>query len=78
MAISCDPNDLAAIAKCMQCENPRTHLEIQTYLLALIAGVTTDANALALLAKNFQTLEPVTLQQVQVYLLCQIATALGV
>jgi len=78
MALSCDPNDLAAIAKCMQCENPRTHLEIQTYLLALIAGTSTDPDVLAGLAKSFQNENPVTLQQIQVYLLCQIATALGV
>ena len=78
MAISCDPNALAALATCMQCENPKTHLEIQTYILAVIAGLTTDADALALLAKDFQRLSPATLQQIMVYELCQIATALGV
>ncbi len=76
--ISCDPNDLAGLAKCFNCESPVTLQQIDTYLLALIAGTSTDPNTLALAAKCFDCLPPATLQQVQVYLLCQIATALGV
>lgn len=77
MSISCDTNDLAGAAKCFSCLPPRTLLEVQTYLLALIAGASTDPNTLALQAKCFTCLDTATLQQVRVYLLCQIATAAG-
>lgn len=78
MAISCDTNDLASVAKCFTCLSPVTQQQVQTYLLALIAGTSTDPDTLADAAKCFDCLSPATLQQVQVYLLCQIATALGV
>lgn len=77
MAISCNTDDLAAVAKCFSCLPPRTLLEVQTYLLALIAGASTDPNTLAVQAKCFSCLDAPTLQQVRVYLLCQIATAAG-
>lgn len=36
MAISCDPNDLAALAKCFKCLPLATLQEVQTYLLCQI------------------------------------------
>ena len=36
MAISCDPNDLAALARCFKCLPPGTLTEVQTYLLCQI------------------------------------------
>lgn len=38
MAVSCDPNDLQALAKCFQCLPNATLQQIQTYLLCLIAN----------------------------------------
>lgn len=72
MAVSCDPNALVDAAKCFSCLPPVTNLEVQTYLLAVLAGVTTDPNALAALANQFKTLSPTTLIEVQTYLLCQL------
>lgn len=77
MAISCETNDLLAVASCMQCLEPVQHLMVQTYLLALIAGASTDPNVLIELAKGFQRVPPAVLQQIEVYLLCQIADAAG-
>ncbi len=77
MAISCDPQALVTATSCYSCLSDVTQMQIQTYLLALIAGVTTDPNALAALARGFQGLDPLPAQQIQVYLLCQIATAAG-
>jgi hypothetical protein len=74
--VNCDTNALALSAKCFDCLSPVTLLEVQTYLLAVIAGVSTDPNTLAAAAKSFQSLNPSTLAEVRVYLLCQIANAL--
>lgn len=38
MPVSCDPNDLAALAKCFKCMPLATLLEIQTYLLCQIVN----------------------------------------
>lgn len=76
MAISCDTNDLAALAKCFNCLGMATNQQIQTYLLALIAGASTDPNVLAAAAKDWSDVPPATLQQIQVYLLCQIVNLL--
>jgi len=38
MAISCDPNDLAALAKCFKCLPPATLQQIQAYLLCQIVN----------------------------------------
>jgi hypothetical protein len=73
MAQSCEPNDLAAAAKCFKCLSPDTLLQVQTFLLARLAGVTTDPNALAQLAKDFQRLPDATLVEINTLLLCRIA-----
>jgi hypothetical protein len=79
MAINCDPNALIAASTAAKfcCPSPVTLIEIQTYLLAVIAGGSTDPNTLASQAKGFQTLSHETLLQVQTFLLCQIAAASG-
>jgi hypothetical protein len=77
MALTCTPQALSDATSCFSCLNPIQHLQIQTYLLASIAGVSTDPNTLQRLANGFQGLNPVQLQQIQVYLLCAIANAEG-
>lgn len=72
MAINCDPESLAAAAKCFQCLNEVSREAVNTYLLAVIAGGSTDPETLAQQAAAFQGLQGRHLQ-VQDYLLCQIA-----
>lgn len=70
--VSCDPNDLLAAAKCFSCLDGM-HAQVQTYLLAVIAGASLDPNVLLANAKAFQQLQGASLMEVQNYLLCQIA-----
>jgi hypothetical protein len=70
--LSCDPSDLALSAKDFQKLQPELKRQIDTYLLAVIAGVTPDPSAMALAAKDFQNVAPEDLIRLQVYLLCQI------
>lgn len=63
-----DPNALAQASKAFQRLSPETLLEIQVYLLALQAGVTTDPNQLAELAKCFKCLPLPFLRDVGTYL----------
>lgn len=72
MAISCDANDLAAAAKCFKCIDGDL-MEVQTYLLAVLAGGSLDPNVLAAQAKCFKCLPPATLYEVKTQLLCQLA-----
>jgi hypothetical protein len=73
MPVSCNPNDLAAAAKCYtNCMSTEQMLAVQTYLLAVIAGGSTDPNVLVQQAKAFQGLRGRQLE-VQSYILCQIA-----
>jgi hypothetical protein len=75
MPVDCsNTNALAAAACSFQCLNPPTLLEVQTYLLAIIAGGTTNAATLQDQARaaGFCCLSPDTLREVQAYLLCQI------
>lgn len=75
MPVSCDPNELIAAARCFL--NKLTAEErsaIQTYLLALRAGVDPDPTALANAARCFQTcLSSGQLKAIQAYLLCSAA-----
>lgn len=73
MAISCEPNDLQAAAKCFECLTTKQRQAIDTYLLALIAGASTDPNILQALAVQFMGSSERELLQIQNYLLCQIA-----
>lgn len=63
-----DPNALAQAAKAFQRLSPQTLLEIQVYLLAIQAGVTTDPDQLAELAKCFKCLPLPFLRDVGTYL----------
>lgn len=71
----CDPNTLLAESACMSCLTPVLHAQVQTYLLALLAGASTDPNTLIEAAKCFKCLSPPQLLEVQVYLLCQLVNA---
>lgn len=75
MPISCDPNDLAELAKCFSCLNPVQLAQVQTYLLALLAGGSVDPNTLVEEARCFKCLNPVLAQEIKTYLLCQYANA---
>lgn len=50
-------------------------MQVQTYLLAVLAGGSTDPNVLAEQAKCFKCLSTTTLLEIQVYLLCQLVNA---
>lgn len=72
MAIACDSASLVAAAKCFDCIPPAELLGVQTYLLALKAGIT-DYRALVASAKCFEECIPHQYQTaVQNYLLTQI------
>ena len=73
MALSCTPASLEASAACFHCFTPKQQLEIQTYLLFLIAGqATTTANISAVMAKAacFHCLTEKQLMEIQAYLTC--------
>jgi len=72
MPQSCEPNDLAAAAKCFKCQSGNL-MEIQTYLLARLAGGSMDPDTLAQQAKEFQSLPDSTMEEIQTRLICQIA-----
>lgn len=74
---SCDPDDLMAAANEIYSKIPAgRQLAVQTYLMAVRAGVTTNPDELAELAKQFNFGDQQSLQ-VQSYLLCQIANGSG-
>jgi hypothetical protein len=75
MAVDCTPNGLAEAAKCFTCLPSATQTEVQTYLLAVIAGGSLDPNTLIEQAKAFQGIGQSALLEVQTYLLCQIVNA---
>lgn len=70
---ACDPNTLTNAAKCFDCLDDKMQLAVQTYLLAVIAGVTPDPAALSNLAAGFQGLSDSAILQIQAYLLCKIS-----
>lgn len=73
MAISCEPADLAELAKCFRCLQGDQREAVKTYLLAVIAGGSTDPATLLEAAKCFYAQIPTGMQKaVQTYLLCQI------
>lgn len=77
MAISCEPNDLTAAAKCYCGYDKQTAQRVMIYLLAVIANLqNTPPSELAALAKCY-CFDDKTAKQVQNYLLCQIANALN-
>jgi len=80
MSVSTDPSDLANAARCISCViPPGDQLAVQTYLLALIAGVDTSSSGIQTLvnaARCFSSCIPPGDQlAVQNYLLTQIVNA---
>jgi hypothetical protein len=75
MAISCEPNDLAAAITCFDKLSALQLEQVKTYLLAVIAGGSTDPETLMASAKCFNKFSFEQLLEVQTYLLCQIANA---
>ena len=79
MAIaSTDPKVLVTNAKCfLSCLTPKEQLAVQTYLLAVIAGVDTSATGVKALVKQancFFCIQPNEQLQIQNYLLAQLAS----
>ncbi len=72
MAIVCTPTTLEASAACFNCLTPKQQVQVQTYLLAVIAGGSLDPKTLLASAACFACLTPVQQSQVQAYLLCKI------
>lgn len=72
MAVSCDPNDLLQAAKCFKCIPEGTQAEVQTYLLAVIAGGSLDPNTLMAQAACFKCIPKGMLPEVMAMLLCNI------
>ena len=73
MALSCTPQALESAAACFHCFTPKQQLEIQTYLLFLVAGqATTTANITAIQAKAacFHCMPEKQLMEIQAYLTC--------
>lgn len=73
MAVSCEPNDLTKAASCFQCLSEMEQAMVQTYLLAIIAGVEPSPEPLLAAATQFQALSDKELLMVQAYLLCKIS-----
>lgn len=69
--MACEPNTLAEDAKCM-CFSVEQHMQVQTYALAVIAGVTTDPDLLAVAGRCFCGVPMDTLMAIKTHLLCQI------
>lgn len=68
--MACEPNTLANDAKCM-CLSVEQHMQVQTLLLATLAGGTTDPDILAREARCFCGVPIDTLMAMKSLLLCQ-------
>lgn len=71
--MACDTNSLINLARTFSSLGAMQHMQVQTYMLALLAGGSTDPSTLAQAARCFSCLTPAQLQQVKAYLLCQLA-----
>lgn len=76
MAISCDPNDLMELAKCIDAKIPAgMQGAVQIVLLQQIADNTMTPDELMEAAKCFDAIPPGDQLAVQNYLLCQAVNA---
>ncbi len=72
--MACDPNQLVADAKCIQCNIPNGAMPaVMVSLLAQIAGVSNDPNTLVKNASPLQGITGSAVAAVIISLLCQIA-----
>jgi hypothetical protein len=62
-------SELSEASKCIKCLEPGELQYVNTYLLALIAGVSTNPTTLLEASKCLDCLTPGQLRQIQVYLL---------
>lgn len=74
MAISCDPADLLAAARCLRCLNTRQHEAIRNYALAVVAGGSLDPVVLAGNATAFQGVDRRTQHRIKTLLLLDLST----
>jgi len=70
MALSCDPETLAAASKCFNCFDEGQKLNVLIYLFTQVAGVTTDPQTLAVASKCFQCIPEGNKMNVLLYLAC--------
>lgn len=75
MAISCDPNDLAAAMACYQCMDPGRKLDALIVLLQDLAETTYTVDELLELGKDNAALSEGNKWEVVTALLCQVANA---
>lgn len=68
--MACEPNTLAEDAKCL-CLSVEQHMQVQTFLLATLAGGSLDPNVLAAQAAHLQSINPGMLMSIKTLLLCQ-------
>jgi hypothetical protein len=79
MAISCEPSDLVAAAKCF-CFDKKTESAVELYLLALLAGGSMDPSTLAqaAAAAGFMGIQDKRqIDGMRLYLMCEAASASG-
>lgn len=75
MAISCDPEDLAAGSVCY-CFDNKTAESVKLYLLAVIAELDDMTQEELAEAAKCYCFDKYTAKKVEMYLLCQIANSL--
>lgn len=71
MPATCDPNALLQASACFDCIPLGAHPRVQTYLLAVMAGLSLDPNVLLAQAACFACLDG-RHDMVQDYLLCKL------
>jgi len=72
MPQSCLPQDLVNNSVCIECLDQKQQLMAQTYLLALLAGVSPNPGALLASASCFGCLSEKQLLMIQASLLCKL------
>ena len=73
MPITCTANDLIPLAAVMRGMSEEQRNYVNTYLLALAAGVDPDPDAILAAAKCFRCVPEQKLKEMSAYLLCQAA-----
>lgn len=71
---ACDTDNLANLSRCFSCLNPVQHMEVQTYLLAQLAGMSSDPSTLIQAAREFGSIPVPILQLIKTYLLCSLVS----
>lgn len=73
MAETCKPADLVRESDCFECISVKQLIAVQTYLLAVKAGIAVNPESLVAASVCFSCLPVKKLLAIQTYLYCQIA-----